>query len=339
MDSLRFAVSREEIAFSLPYTYARGHDLTCTVVRVELRDGGHVGRGEGAPFESFFEVSAEETVAELEAVRPYVESGSIDPHGPAERAELLSRLDRGAARNALDAALWDLAAKRTDVPVWRRLGIPAPQPLQIMTTISLADPDQLDREIAESRSAHVLKLKLGSPDADDDVHRLEKLRAARPDARVVVDVNGGWDAETLRAMLPPLVEHRVRMIEQPVAAESEPALRGLRRTIPIVADESFETEDDLERVRGLYDGINVKLDKCGGLTAALRVIARARRAGLRVMVGCLPGSSLSAAVGFHAARLAEFVDLDGHLRLVDDIEPRMTVKDGWLRPPARELWG
>ncbi|MBD0744110.1 hypothetical protein BG418_21345 [Streptomyces sp. CBMA152] len=336
---MRFAVSRQEIAFSLPYTYARGHDLTCTVVRVELRDGEHVGRGEGAPFESFFEVSAEETVAELEAVGPLVESGVSDLGDVGERAELLSRLGRGAARNALDAALWDLAAKKADTPVWRLLGIPAPQPLQIMTTISLADPDQLAQELAESRSAHVLKLKLGSPDADDDVHRLEKLRAARPDARLVVDVNGGWDLDTLRTMLPLLVKHRVRMIEQPVGDAAEPGLRGLRRTIPIVADESFETEDDLERVRGLYDGVNVKLDKCGGLTAALRIIGRARREGLRIMVGCLPGSSLSAAVGFHAAQLAEFVDLDGHLRLVDDIEPRMPAKDGWLQPPARELWG
>ncbi|WHM37600.1 dipeptide epimerase [Streptomyces sp. BPTC-684] len=337
MDSLQFAVVRQEIAFGLPYTYARGHDLTCTVVRVELRDGlrdgAHLGRGEGAPFESFFEVSAEETVAELEAVGPLVESGTAD------RADLLARLRRGAARNALDAALWDLAAKRAGVPVWRLLGTPEPKPLEIMTTISLAGPGQLEQEIAESRSVRVLKLKLGSPDADDDVHRLERLRAARPDARIVVDVNGGWDLDTLRVMLPLLEKHRVRMLEQPVDAASEPGLRGLPRSLPIVADESFETEDDLERVRGLYDGVNVKLDKCGGLTAALRIIGRARREGLRIMVGCLPGSSLSAAVGFHAAQLAEFVDLDGHVRLVDDIEPRMTAKDGWLQAPARELWG
>lgn len=337
MDSLQFAVVRQEIAFGLPYTYARGHDLTCTVVRVELReqtrDSVHLGRGEGAPFESFFEVSADETVAELEEVGPLVESGIAD------RADLLARLRRGAARNALDAALWDLAAKKAGLPVWRLLGTPEPKPLEIMTTISLADPDQLEREIAESRSAGILKLKLGSPDTDDDVRRLERLRAARPDARIVVDVNGGWDLEALRVMLPLLEKHRVRMLEQPVDAASEPGLRGLPRPLPIVADESFETEDDLERVRGLYDGVNIKLDKCGGLTAALRIIGRARREGLRIMVGCLPGSSLSAAVGFHAAQLAEFVDLDGHVRLLDDIEPRMTAKDGWLQAPARELWG
>ncbi|MFD9794364.1 dipeptide epimerase [Streptomyces sp. NPDC059070] len=337
MDSLQFAVVRQEIAFGLPYTYARGHDLTCTVVRVELRDppdsGGRTGRGEGAPFESWFEVSAEETVAELEAVGPLVESGTVGRDG------LLGRLVQGAARNALDAALWDLAAKRAGVPVWRLLGTPEPKPLEIMTTISLADPDQLEQELAESRSSRVLKLKLGSPDADDDVRRLERTRAVRPDASLVVDVNGGWDLDVLRELLPLLDRHRVRMLEQPVDAAAEPGLAELHHPVPIVADESFETEDDLARVRGLYDGVNIKLDKCGGLTAALRIVRRARAEGLRVMVGCLPGSSLSAAVGFHAAQLAEFVDLDGHLRLVDDVEPKMRVKDGWLQPPQRGLWG
>ncbi|SEO62925.1 dipeptide epimerase [Actinacidiphila rubida] len=330
MGSPSIAVSRRDISFSLPYSYARGNDLACTVVRVEVRDGTWTGRGEGAPFESFFETSADEAVRALEHLAATVPPAALD------RQALLTLMEPGAARNALDAALWDLEAKRGGRPVWELAGTPQPKPLEIMTTISMADPDQFAQELAESRHARILKLKLGS---DHDTERLERTRARRPDAHLVVDVNGGWSPATLRAMLPVLERHDVRMLEQPVSRHDEECLRGLPHPMPIVADESFQHEDDLDRVTGLYDGINVKLDKCGGLTAALRIFARARARGLRLMLGCLPGSSLSSAVGFHAAQCAEFVDLDAHLRLVEDVEPRMTATGGWLQPPAPELWG
>ncbi|MYW01354.1 dipeptide epimerase [Streptomyces sp. SID3343] len=326
---MELTVRTREVPFAFPYTYARGHDLSCSLVQVEVSDEGFVGRGEGAPFESFFDHSADSVVAQLEGIRTRIEQG-------VRRSELSTLLPPGPARNAVDAALWDLEAKQQGSRVWRLLDLPEPVPLEIMATISLAGREQFLRELQDTSTRRKLKLKLGS---DDDIARLETTRKLRPDAELVVDVNSGWDLRTLTTMLPILQEHDVSMIEQPVAARYEDGLRDLPHSVPFIADESFASEEDLPRVRERYDGVNVKLDKCGGLSAALRIIGRAQRDGLRIMVGCLPGSSLSAAVGFHAAARAEFVDLDGHLWLVEDTQPAMACDNGWLRPPTPELWG
>jgi L-alanine-DL-glutamate epimerase-like enolase superfamily enzyme len=326
---MKLVVERRDVGLVLPYTYSRGHDLSCALVQVRLEEDGVAGRGEGAPFESFFGVPATETLEQLEAVRPAVERG-------VSNRELLSLLPAGPARNALDAALWDLEAKRSSTPVWRLLGLHEPAPIEIMTTVSLAGDEQLGHELEASREHPVLKLKLGS---DTDVERLELTRAVRPDADLVVDVNGAWDVDRLREMLPVLARHDVRMVEEPVSGRHVSGLRDLPRSIPLVADESFSSPDDLPRLAGLYDGVSIKLDKCGGLTAALEIVERARPLGLKVMVGCLPATSLSSAVGFHLAGFAEFVDLDNHLWVTEDTEPALVYRDGWLEPPLPELWG
>ncbi|MBE8517362.1 dipeptide epimerase [Amycolatopsis sp. H6(2020)] len=326
---MKVTVQRHDVPLKLPYTYARGDDSTCTLVQVTLEAGGVRGRGEGAPFESFFGRPASETVDLLARL-----GDELSDDLTAD--DVLGLLPPGPARNALDTALWDLRAKQKGAPVWQLLGLPEPRPVTIATTISLASGPRLTRELVDSADRPVLKLKLG---ADDDVQRLRLTRLLRPDARLVVDVNGGWDYDRLAAMLPVLADHDVRLIEQPVSPDDEARLAGYSGMIPIVADESFGTAEDLDRLAGRYDGINIKLDKCGGLTAGLRIAEQAAARGFRIMVGCLPASSLSTAAGFHLAQLAEFVDLDNHLWLKEDTRPPMPCRAGVLSAPSPELWG
>ncbi|GLY24468.1 enolase C-terminal domain-like protein [Micromonospora sp. NBRC 101691] len=318
-----------DIPFSLPYHFARASLLATRLVRVELRDGDLRGRGEATLFESRFPDPKAATAEQVEQARVAIGQG-------AGREDLLALLPAGAARNAVDAALWDLEAKRSGRRVWQMIGLPEPTPVEDMLTVSLADETQFVQELKDSQGRRALKLKLGSP---EDVERLELTRAHRPDAELVVDVNCGWTPERLVAMLPVLARHDVRMVEQPVRPEHEEALRGLPRQVPLIADESFYAEEDLPRIAELYDGVNVKLDKCGGLTAALRIVAQARQRDLRIMVGCFAATSLASAAAFQVAHYAEFRDIAGHLILTEDVQPSMPCVEGRLSPPTPELWG
>ncbi|SCL19945.1 dipeptide epimerase [Micromonospora inyonensis] len=318
-----------DIPFSLPYHFARASLLATRLVRVELRDGDVRGRGEATLFESPFPDPKAATAEQVEQARVAIGQG-------AGREDLLTLLPAGAARNAVDAALWDLEAKRSGRRVWQTIGLPEPTPVEDMLTVSLAGETQFVQELKDSQGRRALKLKLGS---EEDVERLELTRAHRPDAELVVDVNCGWTPERLVAMLPVLARHDVRMVEQPVRPEHEEALRGLPRPVPLIADESFYAEEDLPRIAELYDGVNIKLDKCGGLTAALRIVAQARQRDLRIMVGCFAATSLASAAAFQVAHHAEFRDIAGHLILTEDVQPSMPCVDGWLSPPTPELWG
>ncbi|OZV75193.1 hypothetical protein CA850_29140 [Micromonospora echinospora] len=318
-----------DIPFSLPYHFARASLLATRLVRVELRDGDVRGRGEATLFESRFPDPKAATAEQVEQARVAIGQG-------AGREDLLALLPAGAARNAVDAGLWDLEAKRSGRRVWQAIGLPEPTPVEDMLTVSLADEAQFVQELKDSQGRRALKLKLGSA---EDVERLELTRAHRPDAELVVDVNCGWTPERLVAMLPVLARHDVRMVEQPVRPEHEEALRGLPRQVPLIADESFYAEEDLPRIAELYDGVNIKLDKCGGLTAALRIVAQARQRDLRIMVGCFAATSLASAAAFQVAHYAEFRDIAGHLILTEDVQPSMPCVDGWLSPPTPELWG
>ncbi|MEU4568885.1 enolase C-terminal domain-like protein [Micromonospora sp. NPDC023956] len=318
-----------DIPFSLPYHFARASLLATRLVRVELRDGDVRGRGEATLFESPFPDPKAATAEQVEQARVAIGQG-------AGREDLLGLLPAGAARNAVDAALWDLAAKRSGRRVWQTIGLPEPTPVEDMLTVSLADETPFVQELKDSQGRRALKLKLGSA---EDVERLELTRTHRPDAELVVDVNCGWTPDRLVAMLPVLARHDVRMVEQPVRPEHEEALRGLPRQVPLIADESFYAEEDLPRIAELYDGVNIKLDKCGGLTAALRIVAQARQRDLRIMVGCFAATSLASAAAFQVAHFAEFRDIAGHLILTEDVQPSMPCVDGWLSPPTPELWG
>ncbi|UFS98479.1 enolase C-terminal domain-like protein [Nocardia huaxiensis] len=311
------------------YRYARAVDRTCTLARAYLDDGRHRGRGEGSPFESFFVSDSSSTTRELLRAKDFVNAGgSVDT--------AIFRMNDKPARNALEAAWLDFRAEREQVTVAELLGIPAPPALTVMTTVAMGDLDTVAADLAQTRDHPLLKLKLG---ADDDADRLELVRAHRPDARLTVDVNGGWTAARFAELLPALLAAEVEMVEQPLAAAQEHLLPSIQSPIPVVADESFSDGSDFERVRRYYDGMNVKLDKCGGLTAALSCIEVAKDLGLRVMVGCLPASSLSTAVGMHAAQFAEWIDLDNHLWMDEDVQPAIGYRNGTLAPPTPELWG
>ncbi|KUJ41275.1 hypothetical protein ACZ90_68035 [Streptomyces albus subsp. albus] len=326
---MKLDVAFLDIPFNLPYSFARAHLVSAPLLRVHLSDDDFTGRGEATLFESPFADPKAANTELLEGVRQQVEDG-------ATREDLLTLLPGGPVRNALDAALWDLEAKRSGVRVWNRIGLPEPAPAEDMLTISLADEPQFSQELRDSRGRRVLKLKLGS---DTDVQRLATTRAIRPDADLVVDVNCGWSLEQLVEMLPVLERHGVSMVEQPVGPDDEEGLRGLPRSVPLIADESFYSLEDLPRISELYDGVNIKLDKCGGLTAALRIVAEARRRKMRIMVGCFAASSLATAAAFQVANHAEFRDIAGHLILTDDVQPSIACRDGWLDPPSAELWG
>lgn len=311
------------------YQYARAVDIACTLARVSLADGDHRGRGEGSPFESFFVSDASATLRALTDAAEFVNAG-----GAVEDA--IGRLTDAPARNALEAAWLDLRAKREQRTVAQLLGIAAPAAQTVMTTIAMDEMAVVAANLENTRDHPLLKLKLG---ADDDQARIELARARRPDARLTVDVNAGWTAARFTELLPALIAADIEMIEQPLTEAQEHLLPSIGSPIPVIADESFSDESDLDRVGRYYDGVNVKLDKCGGLTAALSCIAAARELGLRVMVGCLPASSLSTAVGMHAAQFAEWIDLDNHLWMDRDVQPAIGYRHGTLTPPTPELWG
>ncbi|WP_067817754.1 enolase C-terminal domain-like protein [Nocardia inohanensis] len=311
------------------YQYARAVDTACTLARVSLDDGDYRGRGEGSPFESFFASDATSTVRALTVAADFVNAGgAVD--------DAIDRLTDAPARNALEAAWLDLRAKREHRTVAQLLGIPAPTAQTVMTTIAMDALDVVAADLERTRDHPLLKLKLG---ADDDRDRIELARTVRPDARLTVDVNAGWTAARFIELLPTLVAADIEMVEQPLTRADEHLLTSIRSPIPVVADESFSDASDLDRVSRHYNGVNVKLDKCGGLTAALSCIAAAGELGLRVMVGCLPASSLSTAVGMHAAQFAEWIDLDNHLWMDEDVQPAIGYRHGTLTPPTPELWG
>lgn len=298
-----------------PFTIARGDKSEAVVVVAHVEDGGRVGRGECVPYARYGET--------VEGVVRAIEGGHAT----------------GAAASALDLAALDLDARRSGIPVWRRLGLAPPAPVPILYTIPLRDPRETERVAAREAGRPVLKLKLGRP--ADDLARVEAARRGAPDARLVVDANEGWDRATLERLAPPLAALGVELIEQPLPAAEDGALLGYDGPIPLCADESFRGEGALlERLGDRYQAVNVKLDKAGGLRPALACIERARALGLRVMVGCMVSTSLAIAPAVLAAQRAEWADLDGPLYLSADRAPAL-VFDARSRvhPADPALWG
>jgi len=271
----------------------------------------------------------EAAMAALDGVKDAVEAG-------ADRAAIQSLLPAGAARNALDCALWDLEAKREGAAVWKRAGLPEPEPLTTAYTLSLDTPEKMGAAAAENAWRPLLKLKLAGP---EDLARVSAVRAAAPEAKLIVDANEGWDVSAYRDLAPKLKDLRVDLVEQPLHADADEALRGEARPVPLCADESCHDRASLDRLVGLYDCVNVKLDKTGGLTEALTLASAAREAGLTIMVGCMLATSLAMAPAALLAQGAAFVDLDGPLLLAKDREPGLRFEGSTLFPPAPALWG
>lgn len=310
------------------FTISRGSRTTAEVVVVELEHGGVLGRGECVPYPRYGE-SVDSVVARIESVRPALEDG-LDRHA------LQERLPAGAARNAIDCALWDVDAKLARRRVWELLDLPTPEPVASCYTLSLDSPTRMAVAARTHGDRPVLKLKLEGP---DDLARVSAVRANAPHSRLVVDANEAWTAEQYTALAPELKDLGVELIEQPLPAGADEALAGLSRPVPVAADESCHTSAELDELAGKYDVVNVKLDKTGGLTEALRLKTRAVAEGFGLMVGCMVGTSLAMAPAVVLAQDAEVVDLDGPLLLARDRDPGLTVEGSVLHPPPSALWG
>lgn len=295
---------------------------------VTLREGSHIGRGE-AQGVYYKHDNPPEMLAQIEALRDRIERGIT-------RDELLDCLPPGGARNALDSALWDLEAARRGLPAWQLAGVDPPRPLRTTFTIGADEPAAMADRARAFGDAHALKLKL--TDDEFNAERVRAVRAARPGVWMMVDANQGFTRDSLSRLLPALQQCRVALIEQPFPVGRESWLDDIERPIPIAADESVQDHTDLARLASRVDTINIKLDKCGGLTEALAMARQARTLGFDLMVGNMSGSSLAMAPAFVLAQQCAVVDLDGPLYLREDCSPGARYRDGTIWCPA-ELWG
>lgn len=317
-------VEEECFALAEVFTIARGSRTHADVLTVTVERDGVRGWGECVPYARYGET--------LASVRAQIE-------GVAEgisRAEVQAALPAGAARNAVDCALWDWEAKRAGRRVWDMAGLAAPGPEVTAFTLSLDTPAKM--EAAARRHAHrpLLKIKLGTP---EDMPRLEAVRRGAPDTRIIIDANEGWSAEVYADLAPHLLRLGVAMVEQPLPAGEDGMLAEIARPLPVCADESCHDRASLPDLAGKYDMVNIKLDKTGGLTEALALREAARAAGYRVMVGCMVGTSLAMAPAVLVAQGAGVVDLDGPLLLAEDRAHALHYDAAGVHPPAAELWG
>jgi len=308
------------------FVIARGARTEAVVVVAEVSDGEHRGRGECVPYPRYGE-TAEGVVAAIQAA-PLPADG--------DREALRRAMPAGAARNALDCALWDWQAKATGVPAWRRAGRPALRPVETAYTVSLGEPAAMAEAARRAADRPLLKLKLGGA---GDPARLKAIRKALPHVRLIADANEAWSPADFAANMRACAEAGVELVEQPLPAGGDDFLLEAPREVPICADESLHGPADLDRLAGRYDAVNIKLDKTGGLTEALDLLAAAKARDLRVMVGCMVGTSLAMAPALLLAQEADFVDLDGPLLLAQDRVPGLTYAGAMVHPPLPELWG
>lgn len=318
--TIKISASVERWPVAGAFIIARGAKTHVDVVVVEVSVGVHIGRGEATPI--YYKGETAEIVAEqIRAVGP-----DIDRHS------LQSRLPAGAARNALDYAFWDLAAKQQGKPVWQIAGLPPPQPLATAMTVSLGTPDKMEADArAIAGQFATLKLKLSG---DGDTERVAAVRRGAPTVRLIVDANESWTGRDVAAEAQALLPYSVELIEQPVKAGEDHLLDGVRSPIPLAADESCQDRGDLTRCKGRYAAINIKLDKAGGLTEAIALKSKAQAMGFEIMVGCMLSTSLGIAPAFFVAQGAKWVDLDGAALLAQDRETRFGVEGGIITPPS-----
>jgi L-alanine-DL-glutamate epimerase-like enolase superfamily enzyme len=311
-----------------PFVIARSSQTTCEVIVVQLAAGGHVGRGEAVGVDYHGE-TVDSMRAQIEGVRSVIERGL-------DRRELLRVLPAGGARNALDAALWDLEAKRTGTPVWELAGIARPRTISTCETIGIRSIAEYEARARALARYEWIKIKVSD---ERPLEAVEAVRRGAPDARLVVDANQAWSVATLQRLAPALAQLRVDLLEQPVSANEDAPLANLQLPVPVCADEPANTLEDLPRLIDRYDFVNIKLDKSGGLTAALDFAHAARAAGMQLMVGCMVGGSLAMAPGMVLAQLCEIADLDGPLLQAEDWPDGIDYRDGVMSLPSRKLWG
>ena len=327
----QISISVENWPLARRFTIARGGKISADLVHVAISENGCVGYGEGVPYRRYGE-NIETVTASIEALLPALQDGMT-------RQDLAQALLPGAARAALDCALWDLQAKQSGQPVWQCIGQKTePKAVASAFTIVL---DEINKMVHAARLASaypLLKIKLGGRDGiAGDILRLMAIYEARPDAQLIVDVNEGWQAHELAQHAPQLANFGVQFFEQPVPQEQETALNQI--DLPFCADETVHECCDIATLPKAYQWINIKLDKAGGLTEALAMQAEAKRCGRKIMVGCMVATSLSMAPALLLAQQADLVDLDGALWLAKDRTPAMRFEGAMLYPAPPELWG
>jgi L-alanine-DL-glutamate epimerase-like enolase superfamily enzyme len=326
MTEVTLTAASEKFPIAGTFTISRGSKREAVVVVAEVCDGTHVGRGEAVPYARYGE-TVKGTLATIRALGAKI---------PLDRAWLTAALPPGAARNAVDCALVDLEARRRGISAAALLGLPEPAPVTTCVTLSLDRPEEMADEARRHADFPLLKLKLGG---NGDYARMAAVRAARPDARLVVDANEAWTPDLLEPLLAGAAAARIELIEQPLPAGADEALESCRHLVPICADESFHTAADLDRLARRYDAVNIKLDKTGGMTAAIDTVAAARQRGMRIMLGCMVATSLSMAPALLLAGAADWVDLDGPLLLARDRPGGLVYGAGTVAPGPPGLWG
>lgn len=321
---VEISVTRDIFRLAQVFTISRGSRTEAQVLTVRVQDGGATGWGECVPYARYGE-TLDSVAAQIAGL----------PAG-VTRAALPDLLPAGAARNAVDCALWDIEAKRRGCRVWDLAGLPAPGPEITAYTLSLDSPDAMQAQAAKHAHRPLLKIKLGTP---DDMPRLEAVRRGAPDSRIIVDANEGWSADIYADLAPHLARLGVALVEQPLPAGDDDALLGMDRPVPVCADESCHDRASLPALAGKYDMVNIKLDKTGGLTEALSLRDAARAGGYGIMVGCMVGSSLAMAPATLVAQGAAVTDLDGPLLLAEDRENALIFDAAGVHPPEAALWG
>ena len=319
---MRIEVTRDVFRLAQVFTISRGSRTQADVLTVSVIIGGVRGRGECVPYARYGET--------LDSVTAQIEGFT------GAWADLPGALPAGAARNALDCAFWDLAAKAAGVRVWDLLKLPAPRPEITAYTLSLDTPDAMQVQAAQNAARPLLKIKLGTP---DDMARLEAVRRGAPDSRIIVDANEGWSAEVYADLAPHLIRLGVQMVEQPMPAGADDMLGEIARPLPVCADESCHDRTSLPALCGKYDMVNIKLDKTGGLTEALALKGDSIAQGYGVMVGCMVGSSLAMAPATILAQGVAFTDLDGPLLLAEDRAEPLIFDAAGVHAPTAGLWG
>ncbi len=325
---LALTVTIESWPIAGSFAISRGAKTQAVVIVATISDGVHAGRGECVPYARYDE-TPERVAAAIQALRAPLARGL-------DRGALQQRMPAGAARNAIDCALWDLEARRARQPVHALAGLAAPRPLVTAYTISLDDAEAMAQAARAAAHRPLLKIKLGSP---GDAQRIAAVRAAVPDAELIVDANEGWNPDTVAGNLDACARAGVSLVEQPLAAGNDDMLASMTRIVPVCADESVHARASLAALVGKYDAVNIKLDKTGGLTEGLAMIADARRLGFSVMCGCMVATSLAMAPAFLLAQQADVVDLDGPLLLARDRDGGFRYEGSRMYPTDRALWG
>ena len=321
---MKITVRPESFKLAQVFTISRGSRTEAKVLTVRLQDGENHGWGECVPYARYDE-TLESVTAEI--------NGLPDRF---DRAELYELLPAGAARNAVDCALWDMEAKASGKRAWELAGLPAPKPEITAYTLSLDTPAKMQEQAAKHAFRPLLKIKLGTP---DDMPRLEAVRAGAPKSRIIIDANEGWSRAVYLDLVPHLQRLGVSLVEQPLPASDDEGLIGIERPVPVCADESAHDCSSLPYLKGKYDVVNIKLDKTGGLTEALRLKDAALAEGYGVMVGCMVGTSLAMAPATLVAQGATVIDLDGPLLLAEDRDTTLHFDENGVHAPKPELWG